>query len=341
MKEKPLISIIVPFYNSGKLISNSVNSIKKQKEKNFEVIFINDGSKDNSKELLKELLKDCDFMYRIIDKENEGVSVARNVGIKEANGKYVFFLDADDIIHEDLIKDINQKLKEVTMPDIVYWGYDIIDQKGKILKKYEDHYMYIERNDSLIKEYMLKNFWICTGSALYKKSFLNSNNIYFPKGVARAQDIVFIFNALLKAKSIVCIGKVLSYYFLHEKSSSHTSKIKTLHIIKAMYLIESLLQNGTEEKEIFMNKFKPRHYWNMVTGGLVSFDKRDKKTKKMVIRLLKNKFIRKELKIYQPKTKKVKIAKTILLFFLHFPSIYITIMRQINKFDNILYRIKY
>jgi glycosyltransferase involved in cell wall biosynthesis len=341
MKEKPLISIIVPFYNSGKLISNSVNSIKKQKEKNFEVIFINDGSKDNSKELLKELLKDCDFMYRIIDKENEGVSVARNVGIKEANGKYVFFLDADDIIHEDLIKDINQKLKEVTMPDIVYWGYDTIDQKGKILKKYEDHYMYIERNDSLIKEYMLKNFWIWTGSALYKKSFLNANNIYFPTGVARAEDIVFIFNALLKAKDVACIEKVLSYYFSHAKSVTHTSKIKSLHIIKAMYLIESLLQNGTEEKNIFMNKFKPRHYWNMVTGGLLTFDKKDKKTKKMVIRLLKNKFIRKELKIYQPKTKKVKIAKTILLLLLNFPSVYITIMRQINNFINLLFRIKY
>lgn len=341
MKEKPLISIIVPFYNDGELISNSVNSIKKQKEKNFEVIFINDGSKDNSKELLKELLKDCDFMYRIIDKENEGVSVARNVGIKEAKGEYVFFLDADDFIHEDLIKEINQKLKKVTMPDIVYWGYDIINQKGKILKKYEDHYMYIEKNDSLIKEYMLKDFWICTGSALYKKSFLNANNIYFPKGVARAQDIVFIFNTLLKAKYIVCIEKVLSYRFFHKNSAMHTSKIKTLHIIKAMYLIENLLQNGTEEKEIFMNKFKPRHYWNMVIGGLLSFDKKDKKTKKTVIRLLKNKFIRKELEIYQPKTKKVKIAKTILLFLLHFPPIYITIMRQINKFDNILYRIKY
>jgi hypothetical protein len=90
-----------------------------------------------------------------------------------------------------------------------------------------------------------------------------------------------------------------------------------------------------------MNKFKPRHYWNMVTGGLLTFDKKDKKTKKMVIRLLKNKFIRKELKNYQPKTKKVKVAKNLLLLLLHFPRLYIAIMRQINKFDNILYRVKY
>jgi len=341
MKEKPLISIIVPFYNAGELIRNSVNSIKKQKEKNFEVIFINDGSKDNSKGILKELIEDCDFIYRIIDKENEGVSVARNVGIKEAKGEYIFFLDADDFIHEDLIKEINNKLKKVTMPDIIYWGYDIVNQKGKILKKYEDHYMYIEKNDSLIKEYMLKNFWIWTGSAVYKKSFLNSNDIYFPKGVASAEDIAFIFNALLKAKCVLCIEKVLSYHFLHEDSVMYTSKIKSLHTLKAMYLIESLLQNGTEEKEIFMNKFKPRYYWSMVTRGLLSFDKKDKKAKKTVIRLLKNKFIRKELKIYQPKTKKVKVAKNFLLLLLYFPPLYITIIRQINKFDNILYRIKY
>ncbi|MGY4686681.1 glycosyltransferase [Petrotoga sp. DB-2] len=323
MGEYPLISIIVPFYNSGKLIANSVNSLKKQKEKNFEVIFINDGSRDNSRDILRELLEDCNFTYRFIDKENEGVSIARNLGIKEAKGNYIIFLDADDAIHEDLIKELNKKLKDSEPFDIVYWGWDKVDPSGKVIGKYEDHYEYIKNSNSFIKDYMLHNFWIWTGSAMYNKDFLINNNIFFLKKVFFAEDVNFIFKALLKANHITCIEKSLSYYFFHGQSISKNFNFKRVHTIKAIYLLEILLKDGTEEKEIFINEFKPEFYWNMI-NGLLLFDKNDEKTKDIVIRLIKNNFIRKELKKYKFKSLKGKIRKMIILYF---PSMYISIFK--------------
>ncbi|MGB4722635.1 MAG: glycosyltransferase family A protein, partial [Defluviitoga tunisiensis] len=138
MGDTPFITIIVPFYNSGKYIKNSVESIKKQTSQNFEVLFINDGSTDNSKGILKELLIDCDINYRIIDKENGGESTARNLGIKEARGDYVFFFDSDDFIDDELITEITNKLKnENNTPDIIYWGWDKVNKERVVLQKYE------------------------------------------------------------------------------------------------------------------------------------------------------------------------------------------------------------
>ena len=323
MGEKPLISIIVPFYNSGKLIANSVNSLKQQKEKNFEVIFINDGSKDNSRDILKELLEDSNFTYRLIDKGNEGVSIARNLGIKEAKGEYLIFLDADDAIHEDLIKELNKKLKDSEPFDIIYWGWDKVDLSGKVIDKYEDHYEYIKNIDSFIKDFMLHNFWIWTGSAAYNKNFLINNNIFFPERIFFAEDVNFIFKALLKANHITCIEKSLSYYFFHSQAISKNFNFKRVHTIKAIYLLENLLKDGTEEKEIFINKFKPEFYWNMI-NGLLLFDEKDEKTKDIVIRLVKNTFIRKELKKRSFESFKDRIRKMIILYF---PSMYISIFK--------------
>jgi len=323
MGEYPLISIIVPFYNSGKLIANSVHSIKKQKAKNFEVIFVNDGSRDNSRDILRELLEDCNFTYRIIDKENGGESTARNLGIKEAKGEYLIFLDADDAIHEDLIKELNKKLKDCEPFDIVYWGWDKVDASGKVIGKYEDYYKYIKNSNSFIKDYMLHNFWIWTGNAMYNKDFLIKNNIFFPEKIFFAPDVNFIFRALLRANHITCIEKSLSYYFIHSQSITKNFNIKRVHTIKAIYLLEILLKDGTEEKEIFINKFKPEFYWNMI-NGLLLFDKNDEKTKEIVIRVMKNNFIRKELKKRKFESLKGKIRKMLILYF---PSMYISIFK--------------
>jgi len=334
MGKKPLISIIVPFYNSGKLITNTVHSIKKQKENNFEVIFINDGSQDNSRDILKELLKDSNFKYRLIDKENEGVSIARNFGIKEAKGKYLFFLDADDAIHEDLIKELTKKLKNSGSFDIIYWGWDRVDSSGNVIDKYDDHYEYIKNSDSFIKDYMLHNFWICIGSALYKKKFIISNNIFFPEKIFFAEDVNFIFKALLKANSITCIEKSLHFNYSHSLSITNKFNLKRLHTIKAIFLLENILKEGTEEKEIFKNKFKPEFYWNMI-NGLLLFDKKDRKTKKIIIRLIKNKLIRKELKKRSFESIKGRIRKMIILYF---PYMYISTFKQISKIKSHLFK---
>src|SRR5471030_870825 len=103
------VSIITPVYNVERCIEKTINSIINQSSKNFELLLIDDGSKDRSIEIAENLLINSDVNYRIISQENGGVSVARNKGIKEAKGEYICFLDSDDYIHKEYIKLMYEK----------------------------------------------------------------------------------------------------------------------------------------------------------------------------------------------------------------------------------------
>ena len=97
--EKDLISIIIPVYNVEKYLKECVDSVRKQTYKNLEIILIDDGSKDNSGKLCDELAKE-DNRIKVIHKENGGLSDARNVGIENATGEYIQFIDSDDFVEK-------------------------------------------------------------------------------------------------------------------------------------------------------------------------------------------------------------------------------------------------
>jgi glycosyltransferase involved in cell wall biosynthesis len=99
---EPLITIIIPLYNTEKYIYDCVLSVIEQEYKNIEIIVINDGSTDNSVNKIKHFLVE-DKRLKIIEIENAGVSNARNVGVNNANGTYIVFIDADDYITKDYI----------------------------------------------------------------------------------------------------------------------------------------------------------------------------------------------------------------------------------------------
>ena len=106
------ISIIIPVYNVEKYLKYTLDSVIKQNTSNFEVILIDDGSKDNSGKICDEYRKKYDFI-KVIHKKNEGVSIARNTGLKEAKGKYIMFLDSDDLLTDGILNIIKEKIKRV------------------------------------------------------------------------------------------------------------------------------------------------------------------------------------------------------------------------------------
>ena len=98
-----LISIIVPVYNSEEYLKQCIDSILRQTYKNIEIILVNDGSQDKSEDICREYL-DCDNRVVYVKQSNNGVSSARNQGIKKASGKYIAFVDSDDCLTEDAIE---------------------------------------------------------------------------------------------------------------------------------------------------------------------------------------------------------------------------------------------
>ena len=129
----PFFSIIIPVYNVAGYLEKSISSIKNQSFSDFECILIDDGSTDNSPTICDELVKN-DSRFHVIHKKNEGVAVARNIGIEKSSGEYILFLDSDDTFELNLLENIfNETKKEFY--DIVVFGYKRIREDGSTTKK--------------------------------------------------------------------------------------------------------------------------------------------------------------------------------------------------------------
>ncbi len=124
----PTVSIIIPFFNGEKYLRECIENIRKQTYKDFEIVLIDDGSKDNSRDIIKNYT-DCKIRYYYIDKDTEGVGKARNYGIQIAKGKYIMFVDVDDYIDENLLGNlqiyINQEI------DLIKYKMKIVRPKNK------------------------------------------------------------------------------------------------------------------------------------------------------------------------------------------------------------------
>ena len=110
-ESKALISIIVPIYNVEKYLRQCLDSIQDQSYQNFECLLINDGSPDNSADICKEYVSK-DPRFRYIEKENGGVSSARNLGLEHSKGEYITFIDSDDWVDLDYLEVLHSKIKE-------------------------------------------------------------------------------------------------------------------------------------------------------------------------------------------------------------------------------------
>lgn len=127
------ISIVIPIYNSERFLEKCLYSIINQKTKyNYEIICINDGSKDKSIDILASFQSQYTHKLFVISQENKGISAARNRGIEAAKGEYIGFIDNDDYVAEDYIEKIVSKAKE-SAADIIQTGYDRVTPEGKIL----------------------------------------------------------------------------------------------------------------------------------------------------------------------------------------------------------------
>lgn len=109
-----LISIVIPIYNAEKYLEECLNSIKNQTYKNFEVIMVNDGSKDDSETICMNFLR-SDSRFRYLKKENAGVSSARNVGLDNVEGDYITFIDADDWVDENYLELLIATVKKIIL----------------------------------------------------------------------------------------------------------------------------------------------------------------------------------------------------------------------------------
>jgi len=218
----PAISIIIPAYNMEKYISNTVRSLKRQTFRDIEVIIVNDGSTDNTGEITIKELSNAPFSWKIKNQVNQGVSAARNSGIREAKGDYIHFLDADDYVQGTFMEKMHRKAREGDY-DMVFCGYSKVLLDGREIQRRKPFHHYsreIFGGKSVLKSFLQRDIYINMGNAIYRREFLNENNIYFTHGLKNLEDIEFIFRALYKAKTVACEPEVLAFRVIRADSSS-------------------------------------------------------------------------------------------------------------------------
>lgn len=192
----PKISIILPCYNVEQFVGKSIQSVLNQTWTDFELLVVIDGSPDNSKAIASSFR---DSRISVYEKENGGLSDARNYGIDRATGDFIYFMDSDDWIEPTLLED-NVKIMEEEALDLVVFGYyqDNENKVGKIESSIKfvpkvhayhknDPHLDIDPNHLGILGYA----W----NKLYRKSFLDEHKFRFPKGISLVEDI--LFNAAL------------------------------------------------------------------------------------------------------------------------------------------------
>lgn len=201
------LSVVIPTYNREKLILDTLNSILNQECKDVEIVIVDDGSKDKTKEVLDPYLnKNNNIKY--IYKENTGVSDTRNVGIKNSSGKYIAFLDSDDVWYENYFtNDLCNSLKE-SDTDIYVFSYCMSDMNLNVLEKIEMPVIEVVNNPDKAIDTFYHHF--C--AFIYKKSLITDNNIYFEPSFTYSEDMLFKTQVLYVAKTIKSQNKIAFYY---------------------------------------------------------------------------------------------------------------------------------
>lgn len=243
-KDKPLISVIMSAYNSGKYISEAIESILNQTLKDFEFIIINDASTDKTSEIIKRYARKDKRIIVIGSNKNIGLTKSLNIGLRKAKGKYIARMDADDISLLERLQVQYNLLEE--NKEIFLCGSSslIIDNHGKVITKFQPKFTEPDK----IKN-ALKNTNCITHPTIM---FRNEKNKFYRDKFRYAQDYDFYLCLLTSKKSILNLSEHLLKYRISSGSISWAKKAKQkLFELKAREFYQQRLKYGKDEYASF------------------------------------------------------------------------------------------
>lgn len=244
MQEQPLVSVIIPVYNTEKYLRQCLDSVVNQTLKDIEIICVDDGSIDNSLNILKEY-KEKDNRFTILTQQNQHAGVARNNGLKIAKGKYLSFLDSDDFFDLNMLKEMVDKA-EKDQSDIVVCKYIVYDNQTKRLRWDVE----IESRFDKFSVFSFKNMpdllcGVCNPNAwtkLFKRDLFINNNLQFDNTIC-FNDFTCVITALAIADKISLIRKSFIKYRINQKFNLTNTAAVTHAFDVRLSLIKSLYSN--------------------------------------------------------------------------------------------------
>jgi len=238
------ISFIIPFYNGKKYIKECVESICNQIVEcvNFEIIIINDCSTDDSIDTLKIIEKQYNNIVIINHNSNKKQGGARNTGIQNAKGKYIWFIDQDDYIKKDSINKL-LNLAEDNRLEILQFCFDEVNEKGIFIRShFFGNFPTIITGIDYIQDMGLNSHPYTIWSRLYKREFIVENNFLFPENRVIFEDYAFAIDSMLKAERVKIISDSEYCYRINDLSTMQKSYLN----FKAIYSYHTCISCGIE-----------------------------------------------------------------------------------------------
>ena len=241
------ISVIIPVFNVEKYLKECLLSVVNQTFQDIEILCINDGSTDNSLNILEEFKKK-DSRIKIITQKNHGLGASRNVGLKNAKGKYIYFLDSDDYIDlktlEILYENIESNKSDIVLFKLQSFDNNSIHKRGVGFKIDEifdnvDFDMFTFDYHDVKKHVLNSSYSACL--KLYKKEFLDRyDDFYFPEEIL-FEDVLFHVKVMLRASEISFVNDSLYYYRSNPQSILNTP-VNSTDIFKVIGMVEEFLK---------------------------------------------------------------------------------------------------
>lgn len=234
----PKVSVIVPIYNVEKYLEKCINSLLSQTLEDIQIILVNDGSKDNSGNIAKEYEKNNKDRVIYVEKENGGLSDARNYGLKYATGDFIAFLDSDDYIEKNAYEEMYNKAIEENA-DYVECDF-IWEFPNKI--RVDKQYPYKNKKE------MLSFVRVVAWNKLIKRQLITDNNLEFPKGL-RYEDIEFTYKLIPFVNKFAYVDKPFIHYVQREGSIANVQNERTAEIFTVLdNVIEFYKKNNIYEE---------------------------------------------------------------------------------------------
>jgi glycosyltransferase involved in cell wall biosynthesis len=244
----PFISIIIPIYNAEKYLNSCIESVLSQQVKDFELLLINDGSKDNSLDICNEYASK-DSRIKVFDKPNGGVSSARNLGLDNATGEYIMFIDADDRLTPNALEMFLPYIPEY---DLVRMNVITLNPNGRSQKL---HLVTTKDKKEAMDLSITNSIIVGPISALFRRSLFEEHNIRFDTALQIGEDWIVSTQLLYHAKSFIFLPDKVAYIYDRTNEASCTNTLSFTKSIQHYYALQKLEELVAEEKPQYDKAF--------------------------------------------------------------------------------------
>lgn len=229
-----LISVIIPVYNVSNYIERCLQSVLEQTYKDIEIIVVDDASPDNSMVKAHRLLKNVENNVKIVSHpSNRGLSAARNSGVKNSTGDYLYFLDSDDEIPPTCIEALVSYIKEDFSPDVIMGEMETIGAERKNFPQLRLNSGTILYKEEIIDSYLKGQWYEMACNKLVKRDLFFEKDCWFYEGILH-EDTLWSFKLSTLICSLVVCKDVTYYYYIHPNSITQKKNIKNFD---SMFLV--------------------------------------------------------------------------------------------------------